>query len=129
MLLLADLQPIPAYIEAAVDAVLLVIIVFPALYFFTFKPLRIHIAARKKAANEQEKLITELHQALTEVKALSGLLPICASCKKIRDDKGYWNQIEKYISAHSDAKFSHGICPECLKKLYPEFADKNDQSS
>lgn len=50
---------------------------------------------------------------------LSGMLPICASCKKIRDDKGYWNQIETYIKAHSDAKFTHGICPECSEKLYP----------
>jgi hypothetical protein len=52
------------------------------------------------------------------VKALSGLLPICASCKKIRDDKGYWKKIEEYIQNHSEAKFSHGICPECMNKLY-----------
>lgn len=65
-----------------------------------------------------------LKEALTEVKTLSGFLPICASCKKIRDDKGYWNQIEAYIREHSEAEFSHGICPECARKLYPEFADK-----
>ncbi len=62
----------------------------------------------------------ELTKALEEVKTLGGLLPICASCKKIRDDKGYWNQIEGYIQKHSDAKFSHSICPECAKKIYPE---------
>ena len=52
---------------------------------------------------------------------ISGMLPICANCKKIRDDKGYWNQIEAYIGDHSEAEFSHGICPDCAKKLYPEF--------
>jgi len=54
-----------------------------------------------------------------EVKTLSGLLPICAACKKIRDDQGYWNQIETYVKAHSEADFSHSICPECAKRLYP----------
>lgn len=68
-----------------------------------------------------EKRTEELREALSRVKTLSGLLPICASCKKIRDDKGYWNQIEAYISKHSTAEFSHGICPECAKKIYPEF--------
>jgi len=61
----------------------------------------------------------ELEAALNEVKTLRGLIPICASCKKIRDDKGYWNQIESYISEHSDAEFSHGICPDCKHTLYP----------
>ncbi len=61
-----------------------------------------------------------------QIKILSGLLPICASCKKIRDDKGYWNQIESYIKAHADVNFSHGICPECRKALYPELEDTNE---
>jgi PAS domain S-box-containing protein len=78
------------------------------------------ITERKLAEEERESLISELQKALSEVKKLSGLLPICASCKKIRDDKGYWNQIESYIRDHSEAEFSHGICPDCLKKLYPE---------
>ena len=64
-----------------------------------------------------------LEVALSQIRTLSGLLPICAKCKKIRDDQGYWNQIETYIHDHSDAKFSHGICPECCKKLYPELWD------
>ncbi len=62
----------------------------------------------------------ENEKALQEIKILSGFLPICASCKKIRDDKGYWNQIESYIRDHSEAEFSHGICPDCAKKLYPD---------
>jgi hypothetical protein len=74
----------------------------------------------KLAGIEQERLIDELQQALSEVKTLSGLLPMCASCKGIRDDQGYWNQLEEYLEKHSDAQFSHGICPECVKKLYPD---------
>ncbi|MFZ5798334.1 MAG: hypothetical protein C4563_04005 [Desulfobulbus sp.] len=66
----------------------------------------------------------ELKKALSEVKLLSGLLPICASCKKIRDDQGYWNQIESYIQRHSQAQFSHSICPDCMVKLYPDFIPK-----
>lgn len=68
----------------------------------------------------RKELIQELQTALGEIKTLSGLLPICASCKKIRDDKGYWNQIEVFIREHSDAEFSHGICPDCIRELYPE---------
>lgn len=68
----------------------------------------------------QEQLIVELQEALEKVKVLSGLLPICASCKDIRDDKGYWKQIEVYIRDHSEADFTHSICPDCQKKLYPE---------
>ncbi len=75
----------------------------------------------QQTGKEREKLIKELQEALANVKTLRGLLPICASCKKIRDDKGYWNQIESYIGKHTDAQFSHGICPDCAKKLYPDF--------
>ena len=82
------------------------------------------ITERKRSALERERLVSELQQALANVKTLSGLLPICANCKKIRDDKGYWNQIESYISEHSDTVFSHGICPECVKKLYPDYDRK-----
>jgi hypothetical protein len=64
-----------------------------------------------------------LQEALANVKSLSGLLPICASCKKIRDDKGYWSQVESYIQKHSDATFTHGMCPECLKKWYPDLVE------
>jgi DNA-binding NarL/FixJ family response regulator len=79
---------------------------------------------RKEAEIERMGLIRELQDALTKIRTLQGLLPICASCKRIRDDKGYWNQIELYISEHSDAVFTHGICPDCVEKLYPDFARK-----
>ena len=77
---------------------------------------RIYVAER-----ERDQLIVELKDALSKVKLLSGLLPICASCKKIRDDQGYWNQVEMFIGKRSNAEFSHSICPECAKKLYPDF--------
>jgi hypothetical protein len=82
------------------------------------------ILKQRRSEAERERLILELKGASDKVKTLSGLLPICASCKKIRDDKGYWNQIETYISEHSKALFSHAICPECGEKLYPEYYNK-----
>lgn len=78
------------------------------------------VTERKLLEAEQKKLIQLLRSALAEVRTLTGMLPICSSCKKIRDDKGYWSQIESYISEHSGAEFSHGICPECAKKMYDE---------
>ena len=83
------------------------------------------IAERKRAEEERERLIRALQEALAKVKTLSGLLPICASCKRIRNDQGYWEQIEAYIRDHSEAEFSHSVCPECSERLYPEvFAKK-----
>jgi PAS domain S-box-containing protein len=80
------------------------------------------ITDRKTLEQDKERLIAELQTSLDKVKLLSGFIPICASCKQIRDDQGYWSQIESYISQHSEAKFSHGICPACVKKLYPEIS-------
>ena len=79
------------------------------------------ITERKRAEEERNQLILKLRQALAEVKTLSGLLPICSHCKNVRDDKGYWNKIEAYIHDRSEAEFSHGICPECAKKHYPDY--------
>jgi DNA-binding response OmpR family regulator len=79
----------------------------------SFLKLKAEIDARKK--REQE-----LEEAISQIKALKGLLPICASCKKIRKDDGYWQQIESYIKEHSEAEFTHSICPECAKRLYPD---------
>jgi PAS domain S-box-containing protein len=79
-----------------------------------------NITKRKLAEVASKKEHGKLLKALKEIKTLSGFLPICVSCKKIRDDKGYWNQIEAYIQQHSDAQFSHAICPACAKKLYPD---------
>jgi len=71
---------------------------------------------------EREKLIAELQEANSRIKTLSGIVPICSYCKEIRDDKGYWNQLEKFISEHSTAQFSHGICPKCMKEKHPEIS-------
>lgn len=78
------------------------------------------ISERKRIEQEREQLIADLQKAMAEIKTLHGIIPICASCKKIRDEEGAWHQLESYISAHSDTKFSHGICKECARKLYPE---------
>lgn len=82
------------------------------------------ITVRKNIEKEREELIVKLQKSLDTIKVLSGIIPICASCKKIRDDKGYWTQLEAYIAKHSEADFSHGICPECAAKHYPEFFAK-----
>lgn len=78
------------------------------------------ITSRKRAEAEKEALIEELQEALTTVKTLRGLLPVCSFCKKIRDDQGYWQQLEAYIQAHSEAVFSHSVCEECARIHYPE---------
>jgi hypothetical protein len=82
------------------------------------------ITEKRRLEKERESLIAKLEKALAQVRTLSGLLPICASCKRIRDDKGAWNPVETYIRERTDTEFSHGLCPECVKRLYPEFADK-----
>jgi hypothetical protein len=84
-------------------------------------PAFVEALKRKRAEMERERLFLELRDALENVRTLQGLLPICSSCKKIRDDKGYWTQLEVYFSDHSDAQFSHGLCPECAEKMMKEF--------
>jgi len=80
------------------------------------------ITDRKEMEKERDNLIVELREALSQVKALSGLLPICASCKRIKNEQGQWEQIEVYIRSRSEAEFSHSICPQCLKTLYPGYS-------
>lgn len=79
------------------------------------------ITARKRLEAEREGILAKLQKTLAEVKQLSGIIPICAGCKKVRDDKGYWTQVELYIREHSDAEFSHGLCPDCMTRLYPKY--------
>jgi FIST C domain len=76
------------------------------------------------SAEEREAVIKELQAALSEIKTLRGFIPICAKCKSIRDDKGFWNEIEQYIQKHTEAQFSHGLCPGCALELYPELFDE-----
>lgn len=112
MLLLSAFAPLDAWREnpvanMVIDATLLVVLLSPILYYFLFRPL-IH-------------LVKDLESAVARIETISGLLPICSYCKKIRDDKGYWNKVETYISLHSKAEFTHGICPECGKRALEEF--------
>ncbi len=84
--------------------------------YLTVLPITIeNVLARKRVEDERERLIVELQEALAQVKSLRGILPICGHCKKIRNDQGYWSEVEQYVSAHSEAEFSHGYCPECLE--------------
>jgi hypothetical protein len=104
--------------DTAIQAVLEKIVgylfgfLFLAYGFWRWLPKVIELEKQKK---------DDLNKAVEEIKVLSGLLPICSTCKKIRSDDGYWSQIESYIAARSEAEFSHGICPECQEKLYPEW--------
>jgi hypothetical protein len=82
--------------------------------------------ARKQTEEERERLIAELESALSQIKVLSGVVPICLYCKEIRDDKGYWNQLETFISKHSEAEFSHSICPQCMERLHPDSQDDDE---
>ena len=87
------------------------------------------ITDKKNSEIEKDKLIGKLQKAANEIKTLQGILPICSHCKKIRDDKGYWSQIEAYIEKHSDVDFSHGVCPECAKKYYPDMDLYGDEQT
>lgn len=112
-------QRLPMLAEAFLDAVLLTLIVVPILYFSFYRPLSSHMAERVRVEESREKLIGELQEALERIKVLSGLLPVCASCKRIRDGGG-WVSMEKYISERSEAQFTHSICEVCAESLYGE---------
>jgi len=89
--------------------------------------LRARVEVGRRMIEMHDRLavqVQELQKAFDEIKKLQGIMPICSYCKKIRDDQGYWNQVEDYVSRHSEAQFSHSICPECLKKHYPDFSER-----
>jgi PAS domain S-box-containing protein len=88
--------------------------------------LESEIVRRNIVEIDRQKVLSELQEALTQIRTLTGFIPICASCKKVRDDSGFWNQIEEYVEKHSHAEFSHGVCPDCVKQLYPEFSDREE---
>jgi hypothetical protein len=103
------------------DLTLITFLLIPILYFLVYRPLKTDMNEIDRLNREKDIKIDQLNTALREIKTLRGIIPICSSCKKIRDDKENWNQIEMYIKEHSEADFSHGICPECAEKLYPEY--------
>lgn len=107
------------------DSFLAILLVIPSLFFLMLRPMNLQIEELKIADKKLQRYVAELEiknaelqDSLLDVKTLSGMLPICASCKKIRDDKGFWSQVEEYISAHSETVFTSGICPECEKSMY-----------
>lgn len=123
-------QDIPVLFMSALDELFDIVSAFAVggVDYIT-KPFRVeevlarvhtHLTLRRLQKGLEERN-RQLEEALAKVKVLRGLLPICAHCKKIRDDRGYWTKLEAYIESHSEADFSHGICPDCLKQLYPEF--------
>ena len=85
--------------------------------------LKQEIEDRRRTEQEKELLVAQLQKALEDVKTLSGFIPSCSYCHNIRDDEGFWNRLEAYIQEHSDARFSHGICPDCAKKHHPEIME------
>jgi hypothetical protein len=99
------------------DLTLITFLLIPILYFLVYRPLKTDMNEIDRLNREKDIKIDQLNTALREIKTLRGIIPICSSCKKIRDDKENWNQIEMYIKEHSEADFSHGICPECAEKL------------
>ncbi len=120
-----DVEVADSWIALTISALMLVGVAGIAPLFLSIKrdkeELRKSNALLNAALEEREKLIAQLQEALASIRTLRGLVPICASCKKIRDAKGCWQQIESYVRDHSEAEFSHGICPECSQKLYPDF--------
>ena len=90
------------------------------------KELEAQAVEMRRVESERKNLVEELQQALAQMKELRGILSICSSCKKIRDDNGFWDEIEHYIASHSQAEFSHSICPDCEEELYPEFSKRRD---
>lgn len=101
----------------------LILLLF-TIFLWWNRSLQREIIARKKIEDERNQLIAQLHKTLQEVKTLRGFLPICSNCRKIRKDSGYWQQIEAYIQEHTDAQFTHGMCPDCMREIYPSLADK-----
>lgn len=95
--------------------------VFCQLYYQR-KDLETEVERRKRMETKNEELIRELQKALDDIKTLRGIIPICSHCKKIRDSEGYWKEVEVYVQNHSEAEFTHSLCIECMKKLYPEEA-------
>jgi GAF domain-containing protein len=96
------------------------------------KALARHVSSQlelRRQFAERDRLLEDLNEALRKIQILAGLLPICSSCKKIRDDKGYWDDVDHYIQSHSEATFTHGVCPKCLQQLYPDYFKPERSSS
>jgi hypothetical protein len=112
--------------EELEEIIVVILVLSFAFAIFSWRRWRDLIIESNKRMETEALLLKErdrLQKALDEIKTLRGIVPICSSCKRIRNDKGYWQQVEVYVSANSEAEFSHGICPDCIKKIYHEFED------
>lgn len=125
-----ELKPIPVIFVSAISEAMDAAKAFDlGAVDYVMKPFNpATVKARVKTHIQLSQTMRDLKDALSKVKTLSGMLPICANCKKVRDDKGYWEQIEVYIDQHSDAKFSHSICPECTEVLYPNVSGNRSKT-
>jgi hypothetical protein len=113
----------PWWLEAVIDAVMITTIASPVLYYLTYLPLCRGLQRLREADARKALLIRDLQTAREEIWKLQGMVPICAWCKDVRDDSGYWHKVETYIESRSDARFSHGLCPTCLAKQFPALAE------
>ncbi len=111
---------------ATVAAAISLFLFLAGSYFLLQRRVRVKTLALRETLAEKEKLIAELQEAVASVHTLNGLIPICAHCKKIRDDAGYWEQVEEYVRARADVRFSHGICPDCARKLYGDMFTEDE---
>jgi YesN/AraC family two-component response regulator len=120
----SDTQFMLDAIDIGIDGYVLKPVSLPRLFAVVQRNLAAvdHQRQEERHRAVQQRLLEELQEVVKQVRTLSGLLPICASCKKIRDDQGYWTQIEQYVSEHANVSFTHGLCPGCAARLYPEFA-------
>jgi len=120
MVLIQYLPRIGPWQEAILDAAVLLLVVFPVFHYVILKPIDAHIADKARIEAENNTLIAELQETLREVQTLQGIIPICAWCKNIRTDDGYWQKVETYISEHSRADFTHSICPQSADAIYED---------
>ena len=121
MVVLAMLPEMPSLVLAALDATFLSVLVFPLLFLLVYRPVRRHILQREHSNAEKEAAVLSLRKAFDEIDSLRGLLTICAHCKKIQDEEGEWQDVETYVRRHSEADFSHAICPECSEQMLKEY--------
>ncbi len=120
MIIMYGLSKIPSIsgrAEMLIDSLFLILSVSPILYFFMFRPL-VHYV------NEQKNIAADLRSAIDEIKILGTLIPMCASCGKMRNDSGYWQVLDMYLKENAKARITHGICPDCIENLYPDYYDK-----
>jgi hypothetical protein len=119
--------PVDSFLASQEGYKRFIVVIYSLIWILGLSGTIVAFGIIRNEINQREGLIAKLQQTLGEVKTLKGFIPICASCKRVRDDVGYWEQIEIYIRDRSEAEFSHGICPECMEKLYPEYVNRLDK--